>query len=376
MKKDEQIRIAIAGGGTGGHLFPALNLGKAIKNTWNAQLLFFGTIRGIEKDVIPRAGEDIIFLPVRGFRRKITLENILTLYHLWRSIAISKKALRRFNPHLVLGTGGYVMGPVLKAAVKMGIPIVIQEQNSYPGLTTRMLAKKAEYIFLAYEEAKQYLPKQAKTIITGNPISLPPVKTGKREARKIFELHQNKLTILVLGGSQGAENINRAVMSIVRTTKDQKNVQWLWQTGKNNFIKWIGRVAAEKIKNVKVVPFIREMFKAYGAADLVVCRGGAMTLSELMAMGKPAVIVPNPYSPADHQYKNAQVLAKHGAALVVRDNANLTDNLQQTLNRLLAEQDKIQRMAKNMKSLYPGDSVAKILQKIAELLQQKGVSST
>ncbi len=374
MKERKHIRVAIAGGGTGGHLFPALNLGKALQKEWDAELLFFGTERGIEKEIIPREGYEIVFLPVRGFQRKLTLKNLLFPFYLWRSLALSKKALRRFKPQLVLGTGGYVMGPVLKSAKKRGIPIVIQEQNSYPGVTTRMLAKDADYVFLAYEEAKKYLPAQTHAVVTGNPIRLPAEKISKEKALQTFDLQQDKLTILVLGGSQGAQSINRAVMAALQNLKANQDVQWLWQTGKKHFKKWADQLAQQKMLNVKIVPFITEMPKAYQAADLVICRAGAMTLSELMAFGKPAVLIPYPYATANHQFKNAAAIAQKGAALIIVDNEQLPQNLLQTLHALMQAPEKIEDMAKKMHDLYPGDSVSKILELSAQLLREKGVA--
>lgn len=374
MSGHEHIRIAIAGGGTGGHLFPALNLGKAMEKAWNAELLFFGTERGIEKNVLPKEGYALVFLPVRGFHRKLTAKNFLFPYYLWRSLALSKKALRRFKPHLILGTGGYVMGPVLKSAKKLGIPMVIQEQNSYPGVTTRMLAKEAEYVFLAYEEAKKYLPAQTRTVVTGNPIRLPEEKISKEEARRAFGLQPDRRTILVVGGSQGAENINRAVMAALENPELNQNVQWLWQTGKNHFEKWRQKINQTKTERVSIVPFITEMFKAYQAADLVICRAGAMTLSELMALGKPAILIPYPYAAANHQFKNAAALAQKGAALVIVDSEQLPGNLQQTLKALLQSQEKIKDMAKKMQALHPGNSIEKILRYIAELLRKQGIT--
>ena len=374
MSGHEHIRVAIAGGGTGGHLFPALNLGKAMEKAWQAELLFFGTERGIEKNILPKEGYTPVFLPVRGFQRKLTAKNLLFPYYLWRSLALSKKALRRFKPHVVLGTGGYVMGPVLKSAKKLGIPIVIQEQNSYPGVTTRMLAKEAEYVFLAYEEAKKYLPAQARTVVTGNPIRLPEEKISREEARAFFGLQPDRQTILVMGGSQGAENINRAVMAVLENPELNLNVQWLWQTGKSHFEKWQRRVKQAKVQQVTVAPFITEMFKAYRAADLVICRAGAMTLSELMALGKPAILIPYPFAAANHQFKNAAALAQKGAALIITDSEQLPENLQQTLKALLQAPEKIEDMAKKMRALYPGNSIEKILRLITEVLRKQGIT--
>jgi len=275
---------------------------------------------------------------------------------------------------LVLGTGGYVMGPVLKSALSLGIPIVIQEQNSYPGLTTRMLAKKARCIFLAYDEARHFLPSKTRAVLTGNPIRLPDKIVSKTEARRRLNLRLDMPTVMVVGGSQGAENINRAVMTILKEGDLNREWQWLWQTGKGNFKKWSDRLANEHFEHVKLVPFIGETALAYLAADLVICRAGAMTLSELMAYGKPAILIPNPHSPGAHQFKNALVLAKAGAAYVLTDNEKLANHLRQALKALMDAPERIEEMAQKMHALYPGDGVGKILELIAEVLKEKGVT--
>ncbi len=369
----EKLRIAVAGGGTGGHLFPALNLGQAMQKRWGADLLFFGTSRGLEFKVVPAHGYRLQLLPVQGFHRRFTLKNLLFPINLWRSLRLSKKVLKKFKPHLVLGTGGYVMGPVLKTAKKLNIPFVIQEQNSYPGVTTRLLAKDAEWVFLAYEEARTFLPADARTLVTGNPIYLPPVTVSKSEARARFGLQAELFTVLVLGGSQGAESVNQAVFELLKQEQMRESVQWLWQTGKRHFEKWEKEVTARGWKNVRPVPFIDEMALAYFVADLAVCRAGAMTLSELMATGCPAVLVPFPFAAADHQYKNARSVAEQGAAQVVKDDEQLTANLKRTLETLLNDRLQVQKMAERMKALHPGDSVGKILDRIAEILRKRGV---
>jgi len=372
MMAEDQLRVALAGGGTGGHLFPALNLGKAMEEKWNAKLLFFGTRRGIEKEIIPRHGYELVFLPVQGFQRRLTAKNLLFPLNLLRSLSLSKKALRRFKPHLVIGTGGYVMGPVLKSAKKLNIPVVIQEQNSYPGVTTRLLAKDADYLFLAYEEAKQYLPDNVPAMVTGNPIRLKMTEGDKEEDLKKFGLEPGRLTLLVVGGSQGAESINRAVMEVIREGLFADRVQWLWQTGVKHFEKWSQEVQRMKIKNVRLVPFISEMVGAYRASDLVICRAGAMTLSELTAMGRPAVLIPFPYAAANHQYKNALALANRGAAKVIVDDEKLVENLKRIFKELMESPQKIEEMARKMSALHQKDSVDRILSVIERILEQRG----
>ncbi len=369
----QQLRVAIAGGGTGGHLFPALNLGQAMQQRWQAQLLFFGSPRGIENRVLPQKGYALILLPVQGFHRRFTLKNLLFPVNLWRSLRKSKKALQQFAPHLVLGTGGYVMGPVLRAAKKLGVPMVIQEQNSFPGVTTRLLAKEADYVFLAYEEAKQYLPAEAKTVITGNPVLIKAPFSSKKQAKQALGFEQDMPLIAVIGGSQGAQSINRALLELFIKGKQPRNVQWLWQTGAAHFEHCKKEIENLKLNRVHLQPFIEQMAAVYQAADLVVCRAGAMTLSELMAMGSPAVLVPFPYAAANHQFKNAQALEKKGAAVVVKDDEQLAQKLSQILPELLSDSERLQKMAAAMKQLHPKNSIERMLDLMEQLLKERGL---
>ncbi|APF17919.1 UDP-N-acetylglucosamine--N-acetylmuramyl- (pentapeptide) pyrophosphoryl-undecaprenol N-acetylglucosamine transferase [Caldithrix abyssi DSM 13497] len=370
----EKIRVAIAGGGTGGHFFPALNLGQAMEERWQAQLLFFGTARGIESSILPQKGYALTLLPVRGFQRRMTLKNLLFPINLLRSMALSKKALRAFRPHLALGTGGYVMGPVLRTAKKMGVPIVIQEQNSYPGVTTRLLAREANLLFLAYEEALEHLPDGVHAVVTGNPIKMQKRFTSKEEAKKALGFLADLPLVAVIGGSQGAESMNRAVMAALKSGLLPQKVQWLWQTGRQHFERWKAEVKREKLRQVAVRPFIDEMATVYQAADLMVCRAGAMTLSELMAMGCPAVLVPFPFAAGDHQFKNAQAVAQKGAAVVLKDDEKLPQKLMDLLPALIEDQNKLKEMAKAMERLHKQDSIDQILSLIEQLLKERGVN--
>ncbi|MGD9489232.1 MAG: undecaprenyldiphospho-muramoylpentapeptide beta-N-acetylglucosaminyltransferase [Calditrichaceae bacterium] len=368
---DKKIKVVFAGGGTGGHVFPALNLASAINEKWDASIKFFGTERGLEYTKVPSAGYELKIIPVVGFQRRLTLKNLMFPFKLWNSLRICKQQLKSLEPDIVIGTGGYVMGPVLKAAISLDIPTVIQEQNSYPGVTTRLLAPKADLVFLAYAEAKKFL-KNAKNIhVTGNPINLKKPVSGRSEIAADYGLKPNLKTILVFGGSQGASSINNAVLQMIKNEKIPDGFQILWQTGKNEFDKY--DLLLKKINSGKVVikPFIDDMYNAYALADFAICRAGAMTLSELMAAGLPALLVPYPFAAADHQYKNAKMIEEKNAGMVVVDNKDMTEKICTMVNTIFVDQNRIKTFAMNMRSLHQPDTIDIILKRIELMLKQK-----
>ncbi len=366
----EKIRVAIAGGGTGGHVYPAMNMARMIQERWPAQFLFFGTRRGLESVKIPEAGYELVLLPVAGIQRRLTLKNLWVPFKLWKSMKICREKLREFQPHLVIGTGGYVMGPVLRSAQKMGIPTVLQEQNSYPGITTRSLAGGAQRVFLAYEEAKDHFKRRDHLVVTGNPVVLAEVTETKEELRRAFGLQPDTLTVLVFGGSQGAAAINRAMAYILNQPSMRKEVQFIWQTGQREYDKYRKMAEKEGWPNVRLLPYIEPMARAYRAADLAVCRAGAMTLSELMAAGLPALLIPYPYAAADHQYKNAHALQTKNAALIIKDDQHLSENLLDALNTVKENQELIKTMAANIRRMHRPQTAELILNEIEKVLKQ------
>jgi UDP-N-acetylglucosamine--N-acetylmuramyl-(pentapeptide) pyrophosphoryl-undecaprenol N-acetylglucosamine transferase len=250
---DKKLKVVMAGGGTGGHVFPAINIADAIAAKWESEIIFFGTRRGIESVKAPQAGYEIKFIPVAGFQRRVTLKNLTFPFKLLKSMNICKKELSAFQPDIVIGTGGYVMGPALKSAVKLGIPTVIQEQNSFPGVTTRLLAKRADMIFLAYNEAKEYLKGADNILVTGNPVYFKPVNEKKSDCRQMFKLNPELKTVLVFGGSQGAATINKAIKEIVIDGKIHPSFQLLWQTGQKDIplFNCCGRQVKRSMKYIK-----------------------------------------------------------------------------------------------------------------------------
>ncbi len=366
----EALRVVFAGGGTGGHLFPALNIADALREKGNCDCLFFGTERGLEKIKVPQAGYPLVMLPVAGIQRQLTMKNLTAPWKLYRSMTISRKKLQTYRPHLVIGTGGYVMGPVLRSAQKMNIPTVIQEQNSYPGLTTRLLSKRATLVLLAYREAALYMHRGRKVVVTGNPVKVPLVKTKNNEVYERFKLQPDKKVILVFGGSQGAQSINRAMEDFLKKEKLPPNYQILWQTGKQDYEAIRRFVNQDKLSFVKVTPFIERMFEVYSITDFAVCRAGAMTLSELAAAGVPAVLVPYPYAAANHQMKNAQALAEREAAVVVKDDFQLTENLTYYLLDLSHDVTKKEDMRENLLSMEANKGLERIMAELDRLIEE------
>lgn len=360
-------RILISGGGTGGHIFPALSIADVLKRNLDAEILFVGASGRMEMTRVPEAGYQIKGLPVAGLDRKNLFKNFSVLFKLLSSIKQSKKILKEFNPEIVIGVGGYASGPVLKAAQKAGIPTLIQEQNSYAGVTNKLLAKKADCICVAYDGMDKFFP--AETIVkTGNPIRrrLLDATKSRKEALESFGLSADKKTLLVVGGSLGALTINE---SIEKGIKDivASGIQVIWQTGKNFGDR--GPIAAKGLKGVVVTPFITDMASAYRGSDLVISRAGAASISELQALGKAVILVPSPNVAEDHQTHNAMALVVRDAALLVKD-SEARDTLVNKALELIFDTEKLQAMEKNIREMGITDSDERIGKEVLKLLKK------
>ena len=362
----EKKKILISGGGTGGHIFPALSIADACVRNLDAEILFVGAKGRMEMERVPAAGYRIIGLEVAGFNRKNPFKNFSVLYKLFKSVRQAKKIVRDFKPDIAVGVGGYASGPTLKAAQKAGIPTLLQEQNSYAGVTNKLLSKNAVAICVAYKEMDKFFPKE-KIVETGNPIRkmLTEKAPGAEEARKSFGLDAGKPTVLSIGGSLGALSINEAMAKAVGPLSE-KGIQVIWQTGKG-FIER-AKKAAEGLNGVVVTPFLTDMASAFAAATLVVSRAGAGTISELELLGKACVLVPSPNVAEDHQTKNAMALSTKGAAVLVTD-AECRDKLLPTVMELLDSPSRLKEMSKNIRELAMTDSDEKIVAEIARIIK-------
>ena len=317
---NENIRLIVSGGGTGGHIFPALSIANAVKAKCpNAEILFVGAENRMEMQRVPAAGYDIIGLPVSGFDRKNLLKNIAVLWRLMKSRRKARRIIRDFGPHVAVGVGGYASGPTLKEAGAMGIPTLLQEQNSYAGVTNKLLAKQADCICVAYEGMERFFPKE-KIKLTGNPVrqNLLDANIAHDEAVSTFGLDPKKKTVLIVGGSLGARTLNESMLGAWDVLKDS-DVQFIWQTGKYYYEEITKQLSGRELSNVHVCDFISSMDAAYAAADLVISRAGAGSISEFCLLGKAVILVPSPNVSEDHQTKNALALVNKEAALYVKD---------------------------------------------------------
>lgn len=355
MKLD---RILISGGGTGGHIFPALSIAAALKRrNPDAKILFVGALGRMEMERVPAAGFEIVGLPVAGFDRKRLWRNVPVLFKLWKSMLKARKIVRDFKPQIAIGVGGYASGPTLKAAQKAGVPTLVQEQNSYPGVTNKILGKNADAICTAYEKAADFFPPE-RIILTGNPVraALLNVEMTPEDAKHALGFDPARPLVLVVGGSLGARTINTSIAGGLDTLLDG-NTQILWQTGRSG--EEIGKKAVEGRSDVKATPFISDMATAYRAADLVVSRAGAGTISELQLLGKPTVLVPSPNVAEDHQRKNALALVDRGAAEMILD-SEAPAQLPGAIARLVADPAARDRLAANILKMALPDSDEKI----------------
>ena len=318
---NDELRVIISGGGTGGHIFPAVSIANAIKAMHpDAKILFVGALGRMEMQRVPAAGYEIKGLPIQGFDRKNLLKNVKVLYKIWKSQRMAKNIIKEFRPQVAVGVGGYASGPTLNKAASMDIPCLIQEQNSYAGVTNKLLSKKAAKICVAYEGMERFFPAE-KILLTGNPVRQQLLETtqSKAEALRSFGLDATKKTILIVGGSLGARTVNESVLKHLDAIR-QSGVQFIWQTGKYYHAQITEQLAKEqKADNLVVTDFISDMGAAYKAADLVVSRAGAGSISEFCLLGKPVILVPSPNVAEDHQTKNALALVNKNAALYVKD---------------------------------------------------------
>ena len=345
------IRLIVSGGGTGGHIFPALSIAGAVKAKCpDAEILFVGAENRMEMQRVPAAGYRIIGLPVSGFDRKHLLKNIAVLWRLMKSRRKARRIIRDFRPHVAVGVGGYASGPTLKEAGAMGIPTLLQEQNSYAGVTNKLLAKQADCICVAYEGMERFFPKE-KIKLTGNPVrqNLLEASITHDDAVRTFGLDPTKKTILIVGGSLGARTLNESMMQAWETL-GMSDVQFIWQTGKYYHEQITAQLRGRELPNVHVCDFISSMDAAYAAADLVISRAGAGSISEFCLLGKAVILVPSPNVAEDHQTKNALALVNKEAALYVKD-ADATAKLAALALATVEDEDKLAQLRTNILTL-------------------------
>ncbi len=364
-----ELRVIISGGGTGGHIFPAVSIANAVKDLRpDAKILFVGALGRMEMQRVPAAGYDIKGLPIQGFDRKNLLKNVKVLYKIWKSQRMARQIIKEFRPQVAVGVGGYASGPTLNMAAAQGIPCLLQEQNSYAGVTNKLLAKKAAKICVAYEGMERFFPAE-KIMLTGNPVRQQLLEsTVTREAAvRSFGLDPEKKTILLVGGSLGARTINESVLQHLDLIKNG-DVQFIWQTGKFYSAEIAERLKGHEMAQLKVLDFISDMAAAYRAADLVISRAGASSVSEFCLLGKPVILVPSPNVAEDHQTKNALALVHRDAALYVKD-AEAKEQLLPLAIATVHDDAKLESLSKNVLKLALPDSARIIAQEVIKLAE-------
>lgn len=361
----EKLKFILSGGGTGGHIYPAIAIANELKSRFpNAEFLFVGAKDKMEMQKVPQAGYKIEGLWIAGLQRKLTLQNAMFPFKLMASLWKSRTIIKNFKPNVVIGTGGFASGPLLQMANMLNIPTVIQEQNSYPGITNKLLSKKANTICVAYENLDRFFPKE-KMILTGNPVrqDLIDIENKKAEAIHYFNLDPNKKTLLILGGSLGARRVNQLIEKELNNLKTL-NVQVIWQCGKLYFDEY----KKHKSDTIQVVAFIDRMDLVYAAADIVISRAGASSVSELCIVGKPVIFIPSPNVAEDHQTKNAKSVVEKKGAIMLKE-PELDSQFSIVFEALLKDIGKQEQLSKNIKQLALPNATKQIVDEIVKLIK-------
>ena len=365
-------RVIVSGGGTGGHIFPAISIANAVRERWpGAEILFVGALGRMEMERVPAAGYRIIGLPVAGFDRKNLLKNISVGWKLFKSMRQAKKIVKDFRPDVAVGVGGYASGPLLKAAAAAGVPTLLQEQNSYAGVTNKMLAKRAEVICVAYEGMERFFPKE-KIVLTGNPCRQDLVITEQKrnEGYNFFGLDPARKTILMVGGSLGARTLNESIVAAFKKLGESDDLQVIWQCGKYYYEEMQQLQRNDKIPaNVHLFDFLSRMDYAYAVSDLVISRAGAGSISEFSLLQKAVILVPSPNVAEDHQTHNAEALVRKDAALMVPDRL-APERLFDEAIRLVRDESRLQELSRNIASLAQPDSAGRIVDEIAKIVKR------
>lgn len=361
-----KLKFILSGGGTGGHIYPAIAIANELKSRFpDAEFLFVGAQDKMEMQKVPQSGYAIEGLWIAGLQRKLTLQNAMFPLKLVSSLLKSRKIIKKFKPDVVIGTGGFASGPLLQTANTLNIPTVIQEQNSYPGITNKLLSKKANSICVAYENLEQFFPKN-KIVFTGNPVrqDILDIDSKRSEALSYFNLDENKKTLLIIGGSLGARRINQLIAKEIDFLRNN-NLQIIWQCG-NLYMADYKHFS--EVENVQVVSFIDRMDLIYAAADFVISRAGASSVSELCLVGKPTIFIPSPNVAEDHQTKNAKAIVDKNGALLIKE-SELDEKFESVFNKLIHEENLQKSLSENMKQLGKPNATKDIVEQIVKLIK-------
>lgn len=375
------MRAIIAAAGTGGHINPGLAIAnKIMEKEKDSSIIFIGTNRGLETDLVPRSGYSLKTINAHGLERKITIQNIKNLFETYKSIKEAKEIIKEFNPDILIGTGGYICVPTVIAAKKLGIPVILHESNAFPGIAVKLFKNKADKILVGFKDAKERLDNKENVIVTGNPIKIKKIDYTESQKEKIktdLGLALDKPVVLVFGGSQGAQSINRSFIEII-VNKKNKNYQIMWAAGPEQYEKIKEKlneinIDINNIENAKIVPYIYNMEEVMNISDLVVCRSGAMTITEVSVVGKPAIFIPFPFATENHQEYNARVLEKVGAAKIILDKDINSELLGNTINKIIKNKKSLEEMGKNAEKVAIPNVEENIYKEIKEVIENKKI---
>ncbi|WZL74739.1 undecaprenyldiphospho-muramoylpentapeptide beta-N-acetylglucosaminyltransferase [Clostridiaceae bacterium 35-E11] len=367
------MKVLITGGGTGGHIYPAIAIANKIKHEIkNADILFVGTKKGLESQLVPKAGYKLETITVSGFKRSLSLDTVKSVRDLFLGLKDAINVIKRFRPDLVIGTGGYVCGPIVFIASLLNIKTVIHEQNVIPGVTNKILGKLVHKILVSFDESKSYFNNSSKVIVVGNPIRKDFLNSNKVQYRQDLGIDEKQLMVLSFGGSRGAEKINDTMVEVLRKFKGRHDISIVHVTGSKHYEAVLKALEEKKIttdKNIVIKEYIYDMAKYMGACDIVISRSGAITLAEITAMGLPSILIPSPYVTNNHQELNAKVLEKNGAAVLLPERELSDTNIVNLLNSFLQDKNKLKKMAIQSKKLSKPNATDVIYTNILNLLK-------
>ncbi len=363
------MKVLVAGGGTAGHINPGIAIAKYIKQKQpDAEVVFVGTRKGLETKLVPREGFQLKLIRVRGFRRKLSLDTLKAVKELFNGTFEARKLINDYKPDIVIGTGGYVCGPVLFMAARKKIPTLIHEQNAFPGITNRILSRFVNVVAISFKESETYFKTTKKLLLTGNPIRNEMLEADRGKARNKLSIDGHMPVVVVFGGSRGAEKINLAVTEMIRDHLNEVDCKIIFATGDQQYERIMKELKGTVNKSVEIVPYIYDMANIMAAADLVICRAGAITISELTALGVPSIMIPSPYVTANHQEHNARALEKQGAAEIILEKDLSGKVIYQKMTALIKDDRKLKDMAQNAGRVGVRDAAEKIYNTVIGLM--------
>lgn len=371
----DRLRVLITGGGTGGHIYPALAIAQGLRERYAAaRIIYVGSEGGLEADLVPKAGFEFFAIPAQGLKRKLTPANLMAVWRAVRGYQRSARLVREFAPHVAVGTGGYVCGPVILAAARRRVPTLIHEQNALPGLTNRLLSRFTDRTAVTFLEASKYFPRRARVVLTGLPVRPEILAADRQAARKRLGLKAGELMVLSFGGSQGARSLNQAMVDTVEYYATRPDTRLFHATGPNGYAAFLDDLARrgvdpDSVPHVTIAPYFYAIAELLAASDLVVCRAGASTLAELTVLGRPSILIPYPYATGNHQEHNAQALADRGAALVIRDGELTGEALRQTITALLSAPRRLEELARASREMgkpHALDTILALVERLAD----------